>query len=182
MGSKSNASTKPPPPVSKQEAAKRPTIRIDILAGALGVSNERIQQHIRAGYFDRAGAGEVTLESALRGGWRHADHVREASSKNQAQAEASQARASHFKLQVAQKMRELIPLEDAEAVVAHMVGAMRSEMSGISARVTRDVAMRRAIEKEVHGSLTRMAEAFRSSAEALRAGGEIGGTLTGDNA
>jgi hypothetical protein len=54
--------------------------------------------------------------------------------------------------------RECGSASDAEEMVEKWAGALRSELSGVPARVTRDVTMRRTIEREINDALTLVTE------------------------
>jgi hypothetical protein len=54
-----------------------------------------------------------------------------------------------------------------------VVGVVRSEVVGLPARATRDRTLRRQLEAEVDGSLTRIAGKLAEIGQALRTGGEL---------
>jgi hypothetical protein len=60
------------------------------------------------------------------------------------------ARAASQELRLAEARRELIPTEDCEAAVDHLCGAILTTNSGLPARITRDVPLRRRIEAALH--------------------------------
>ncbi len=68
-----------------------------------------------------------------------------------AAAEAARAaRAEAQELRLAEARRELVPVEDGEAALDHVVGEILTMISGLPARVTRDIPVRRRIEAEIH--------------------------------
>ncbi|WP_103255592.1 hypothetical protein [Tabrizicola aquatica] len=68
-----------------------------------------------------------------------------------AAAEAARAaRADAQELRLAEARRELIPVEDGEAALDHVVGAILTSLSAMPARITRDVPLRRRVEAALH--------------------------------
>jgi hypothetical protein len=49
---------------------------------------------------------------------------------------------------------------------------VRTEMGGVAARVTRDLALRRVIEKAINDALGRIVERLRRESAALRSGNQ----------
>ncbi|MBN9022206.1 MAG: hypothetical protein J0H08_08965, partial [Rhizobiales bacterium] len=65
---------------------------------------------------------------------------------------------------------DLIPLEDALADMAEFAAAVRSELAGLPARLTRIMDERHRIETEVDGVLARLSERAAEKAAALGSG------------
>ena len=62
-------------------------------------------------------------------------------------------------------------------MIDEICGAFRTELSGLPARVTRDVTLRRTIEREINGMLGRIADI--AEANAARLEGAAPGDLEG---
>lgn len=92
-----------------------------------------------------------------------------------ARARGANARAAEIEMRVAERKRELIPIEDATAAMDLLAGKTKEEMTGLAARITRDMILRRKIEAEMNGALIRIAEGLRSSADLARKGGDLPG-------
>lgn len=83
------------------------------------------------------------------------------------------AKAAEIEMRIAEKRRELIPVEDHIAALDIVVGAVRAEFSGLPARVTRDMDLRRKLETEANASLNRISDTLAASAEFIEKGGEL---------
>ncbi len=147
-------------------------------AGALGrmldVSAQFLGNLLRDGHIHRAAQhGHYQLEASVRGYVHFLRENRKTTSKTAAAQRLQEARADEVQLRVAERQRELIPIDDAEAALDFVLASVRSELSGISARVTRDVPLRRQIEREINESMDRMAAALDSASQSARTGGDV---------
>jgi hypothetical protein len=70
----------------------------------------------------------------------------------------AQLKAAELQQRIEIRAGALVPLEDAEEMVEKWAGAIRSELGGVPARVTRDITLRRTIEREINAALTRVTE------------------------
>ncbi len=146
-------------------------------AGALGrmldVSAQFLGNLLRDGHIHRAAQhGHYQLEASVRGYVHFLRENRKTTSKTAAAQRLQEARADEVQLRVAERQRELIPIEDAEAALDHLLGTVRAELAGLPARVTRDLPTRRLIDRGLNDALGRMADAFAASSEAARTGGD----------
>lgn len=78
-----------------------------------------------------------------------------------------EARAVEIELRTAERLRKLCPIEDFATFIDLICGAFRSELGSLPARVTRDLPMRRVIEREINGVLTRVADICAANASRL---------------
>ena len=81
-----------------------------------------------------------------------------------------EARAIEIELRTAERLGKLCPIEDFAAFIDLVCGAFRSELGSLPARVTRDLPMRRIIEREINGVLTRVADICAANAARLKQG------------
>ena len=107
------------------------------------------------------------IKKSPKGDWPHPETIcaivmdlRARAKKGSAGARNKVARLKAAELQQRIDIRAgaLVPIEDAEEMVEKWAGAIRSELGGVPARVTRDVTLRRTIEREINGALTRVME------------------------
>ena len=92
------------------------------------------------------------------------------SAKSAADSRVRDARALEIELRIAERSRELIPVEDALNDMAELAGMVRSELAGLPARLTRIVAERQKVETEIDGVLSRLSQRAAEKAEGLEAG------------
>jgi hypothetical protein len=87
------------------------------------------------------------------------------------------AKARVVEMQLAERARDLIRYNEAETALDTVVGMVRTEMGGVAARVTRDLVMRRAIEKAINEGLTRVVDRLSEEITALRKGDGAAGAV-----
>ncbi len=129
----------------------------------LGLTTRQVQRLAREGAILRDGRRGFTVASVAAAIARR--HGRADGEKR-----IADARAAEIELRIAARRRELIPYEEAVAALDDVVGAVREEASGLPARITRDLALRRKIEQEVDGFLGRLSNRLSKAAAALEAG------------
>jgi uncharacterized coiled-coil protein SlyX len=156
------------------KAQEAGVIRIDQAASLLMISTERVRQLMRAGYIKRGKrAGTVALVAAVQGYIGFLKDEEKRSTKTAADSRVRDARAKEIEIRVAERERTLIPFEDAVAALDVVVSKVRTEVIGIPARMTRDISLRRKIETEVDGSLSRIADALTEATDALASGRDV---------
>ena len=169
------------PTVREEMASKSPAdpydpkaiIQIGAAAKLIGVTPTRLRQLVDEGRIERPRQGYVFLGSAIQG---HSPQLREAAEmarKNTTLDASRDAKTRETEIKIAQRMRDLIPIEDAMAGFDALVAKVNSELIGLPARVTRDKIMRKQIEGEVDGSRHRIADALGKAGKTLVEGGDI---------
>lgn len=151
------------------------TISIGEAAALLKVSDERVRQLVKMGYIKRVARGRFHLTDVVHGyiDFRNDDDRR--SSKSATASRMHDAKAAKIELEIAEKKRELVPVEEAQAAIDIVIGKVNAEFSGLPARFTRDMTLRRKLEDEIDDSFNTIAAAVSASAEFLRQGGELPG-------
>jgi hypothetical protein len=119
---------------------------------------------------DRATRGEYTLVGVIRGALAYYEDQLTKNNKAAVANRATEARTREIELRIQERSRELIPMEDAKAVVGEMAALVRAELAGLAARYTRDMEARRALEEVIDGALERIAGAADKAGAALVAG------------
>jgi len=119
---------------------------------------------------DRATRGEYTLVGVIRGALAYYEDQLTKNNKAAVASRATEARTREIELRIQERSRELIPMEDAKAVVGEMAALVRAELAGLAARYTRDMEARRALEEVIDGALERIAGAAEKASTALVAG------------
>lgn len=133
-----------------------------------------VNQLVQDGFIPRLERGQFSLIDAVRGVMSFYEARLERTNKTAAASRATDARTREIELRIAERRRELIPVEEAKAVVMEYAQMVRAELSGLPARFTRDVAERRKLEQELDGSFGRIAAACERAAAAV---GEPGGAV-----
>ena len=147
-------------------------IAIGQAARLLMISDERVRQLQKQGYIPRAPKrGVVPLVGAVQGYLRYLKDEERQSSKSAAASRVTDARTREIELRIAERQRDLIPQEDASAVIGEMAAMLKAEFVGLPARVTRDLDLRRTLEQEVDASFARLAASAERARSALVTGG-----------
>jgi len=146
------------------------TITVAQAAALLGRSERWVQGLVTSGYMDRAARGEYTLVGVIRGALAYYEDQLTKNNKAAVASRATEARTREIELRIQERSRELIPMEDAKAVVGEMAALVRAELAGLAARYTRDMEARRALEEVIDGALERIAGAAEKAGTALVAG------------
>ena len=105
--------------------------------------------------------GRIDLVQTLPAFFAELREQMRSSTATAASERARLARAASSELRLAEARRELIETDDASAAVDHLCGAVLTVLSGLPARITRDVPTRRKIEARLHsmqGALVREIE------------------------
>jgi hypothetical protein len=145
-------------------------IPIGQAARLLMISEERIRQLVRQGHVPRSDKrGYVQLVGAVQGYLRYLKDDERRSARSAADSRVRDARALEIELRIAERSRDLIPIEDALTAMAELAGMVRSELAGLPARLTRIIDERQRIETEIDGVLSRLAERAAQKAESLEA-------------
>ncbi|WP_099863747.1 hypothetical protein [Pararhizobium haloflavum] len=165
----------------KQEADKAGTIPIAQAARLLMISEERVRQLCKMDYIPRIARGKVTLVGAVQGYIRFLKDEERRSSKSATATRMQDAKATEIDLRIRERLRQLVPIEDAQAAFDIVLGKVREEFDGMPARTTRDMELRRKLEAEVNDSLKRIAKAIAASAEFFEKGGELPSTGSPDD-
>lgn len=151
------------------DEADRPrgnTLTINQAAALFGRSTQWVHQLVNAGFITKEAKNQYTLVSLVRGALAYYEDLQTKNTKTAAASRATDARTREIELRIKERSRELIPLEDARAVIGEMAAAVRAEFQGVATRFTRDIQERRRLEQEIDGAFDRLS---RRSGEAERA-------------
>lgn len=154
----------------EDDKPKGQTITLQQAATLLNRSVSWVQKLVTDGYIVRAGTNQYSVVAIVRGLIAYYDDLLEKTNKAAAASRATDARTREIELRIAERRRDLIPQEDARAVVSEMAAMIKAEFSGLPARFTRDLAERRRLEQEIDGSFDRLAAAARNAGTALATG------------
>lgn len=153
----------------KNETSSEQLITLEVASRLLMITAERIRQLSKAGYIAIPKRGHTTIVSAVQGYIRFLKDEDRKNTKSSAAQEAVKARADEINLRIAEKRRDLIPIEDHRLAMDLVAGAINRAFTGLPARVTRDVALRRQIEAIVY-------ECRAEVAAAIAAGNDLAAT------
>jgi phage terminase Nu1 subunit (DNA packaging protein) len=152
---------------------KKPeTVTATAMAALLQIDRALVGRMAADGILPRGADGRFDPIAAMSAYIKHLRTKARERSQSAAHSILQEARAEEIRLRTAERLRELIEMTDALAAIDSTFGTIKSEMSGIPARVTRDLSMRRTIEKELDGVLSRAAARLEKAAAALESGAD----------
>jgi hypothetical protein len=167
------------------DAPRGALLTAEMAARLLMKSSERIRQLSREGWIPKHGTGANTryaLVDVVQGYIRFRDDAEKRATKTAAATRISDARAREIELRTAIREGRLIDLDEALEAVEDLIGLLRSELSGLPARCTRDLQLRRTIETARNDILDRIADLATQKAAAMGARRGNGAAIEADAA
>jgi len=160
-------------------------ISVKFLAEVLGVTERWVQQLEKQGVLKKSGRGRYDLAASVQAyiKFKVESEVARAVPEESSPGERVKAeRARKLKLENDEKEHRLVQTPDAVAALDAIVGPLRSDLAGVPARATDDVALRRRIEDAIDIVLRGLADRFKQAGAALRAGRDPLSSLDADDA
>lgn len=169
---------------AKVKAAKSPlagvTIGLADAAALIGKSETHVLSLVKAGYLKKSGRGlyrpAAVAQAALK--FREANDRRSSQTAENARLQA--ARARRVELMNAQTENKLIAIEDVQISMAEIFGVLVSELHGLPAGASRDLAVRAEIQRVLNATIDRARDRIDKLDLDLREGRGI--ILEGDDA
>lgn len=166
------------PPTAGQDGL----ISKDQACRLLMITPQWLNRLMASGYIPKAPRGKVSLVGAVQGYIKSLKDEDRRSSKSAADNRVRDARAAEIEMRIAEKRRELVPRDEAEATNDFVVGTVNEVLNGLAARLTRDIATRRKYETEIDGAKARIKKALETAAECLETGRDLPFTDTENDA
>jgi hypothetical protein len=140
------------------------------LSALLGISAQYVGRLRQQGVIEQVGPGKwLMLPTVPRAIERMRNDRRRDDSGAMARLRAAQV--ERLEIQNAERVRKLIPLEDAELALDVYCATTLEQLSGLPGRIGHtDLALRRRVEQEISEVRERMAARLGQVAEATRAG------------
>ena len=158
------------------------TISRETAAKLLMVTPRYISMLVKDGWIQKGPEDHYTTVGVVQGYIKFLkDDVRR-NSQQTAQSKAADARAREIELRIAQRERTLVPVDEAVAAMSFAIGAVRAEIEGAAANITRDRELRNRIQDAHDGILKRAAQRIDREVAALRGGGAIAEAVEEDDA
>ena len=146
------------------------TVPISWLAELFGVEDRQARNILKSVNVKPKARGQFPLKEAVQAVLVQAREARAPDPLSLARARALNAKAKAQEVALARAERDLIPLEEAIAVMDELCAVTREVLIGLPARITRDLDLRRKIEAEVHAGQLRIVRKLTAAAAALREG------------
>ena len=120
-----------------------------VMCAHLGLAPPYLDKLVADNVIERRPDGKFDLDAVRISYIRHLRLARRTSPAIAAQAEFAAAKARDLQIKNALREGKLMETEEAIAIIDELMGIMLAALSGLAARVTRDVEIRRAIEAEI---------------------------------
>jgi len=159
--------------MSEKGGPTRGEITTENAAKLIMVSSVWLTKLAQQGYVTKLGRDRWNLVNVVQGYIKWLKDEDRRSSKSASASRVQDLKAEALELQMAERRRELIEMEEAKAAVAFLAAMVRDELSGMPARVTRDRDLRKVLEKDAHDSLDRISRGLEKASRALDDGGEL---------
>lgn len=154
--------------------AAAPTLSAADAAALIMVTPRRLQQLASDGWIAKAARGRYGLADVVQGYVRSLKDEKRKGSKTAAADRISEARARKIEIEIEQAEHRLIDRDESLAAMEHILGMAAAELAGVPAQATRDVKLRREIERAINEVRDRAARRLAEVGAALRARGEAG--------
>ena len=151
-------------PVSRPRSRKPATVSASALALHLDCSRTYIGELEAEGVIQRQGDG-FPLDQSRVAYLRYLRRERQQSPRAAADAEHALAKAALLRIRIKEKQRKLVLREDVDALIDAMCGITLTHLSGMSARCSRDMQVRRSIDAVVDQVRREMAAACLAKAD-----------------
>lgn len=156
-----------PAKISRATAAKPPTVSASAMAAHLDLSRQYVEKLADTdGVLRREPDGGFLLDQNRVAYVRYLRRERKQSARAEADSEFQKAKTELIRIRIEQRKRVVVPREEANACIDFTVGLVLTKLSGMAARCTRDLAVRRAIDaviftirQELAEECTRLADA-----------------------
>ena len=145
-------------------------VSVEQLGLVLMVTGVWVRKLCRMGYIPAPVKGKVPLIAGVQGYIKSLKDEDRRSSKSAADNRVRDARAREIELRMAREEAELVPIDEAQALIQGYVGAVVSRLNGLPAQITRDINERRRIEAIVDAIREEMDEKLAELAAAYRDG------------
>ena len=151
-------------PVSRPRSRKPATVSASALALHLDCSRTYIGKLEAEGVIQRQGDG-FPLDQSRVAYLRYLRRERQQSPRTEADADHVKVKTEMLQLRLMEKRRELVRRADVDALIDGIAGTVLTHLSGMSARCSRDIQVRRNIDAVVMQIRREIAEACSKAAD-----------------
>jgi hypothetical protein len=152
-------------PVSRRRSTKPATVSASALALHLDCSRTYIGKLEAEGVIQRQGDG-FPLDQSRVAYLRYLRRERRQSPRSEADADHIKVKTEMLQVRLMEKRHELVRRDDVDALIDQIAGTVLTHLSGMSARCSRDMQVRRNIDAVVMQIRREIAEACSKAADA----------------
>jgi phage terminase Nu1 subunit (DNA packaging protein) len=133
-------------------------VNLEALQQILVLSRTRCEQLAREGIIKKKAPGKYDLVASVQAYIRFLREDAKINNRDAANARVRDARARDIEARTAERLGRLVSIALYDEMIQGFAGLVRSEFAGMPSACTRDLVMRRIIEREINARLRRMAE------------------------
>ena len=148
----------------------------------IGVSGRRVTQMSDEGKIPKPINGKYDGPAVIRALLSAAKVKRPETAAEKAIARSRAAQAEAQEIRNARDRKELVAVDEVVNIFDTLVAAVRDEVNALPARVTRDMELRRKLEADVDGVLSRIASRCGDAEDAVRSGEGVPDASSEDDA
>lgn len=148
-----------------------PRFSLDEVSALTGRGRRWVQDLRSGGFIQVPERSTYPADLLIRGVIAYYEFRLEEGTKKSAATKASEARTREAEIRMAKMTRDLISMSDAEDVISEFAAMVLASLTGLPARVTRDLDLRQKIEAEIDGAIDQIRGAAEKAGATLLAGG-----------
>jgi hypothetical protein len=152
-------------PVARPRSANRATVSASALALHLDCSRAYIGKLEAEGVIQRQG-DSFPLDQSRVAYLRYLRRERQQSPRSEADADHIKVKTEMLQVRLMEKRHELVRRDDVDALIDQIAGSVLTHLSGMSARCSRDMVVRRNIDAVVMQIRREISEACSKAADA----------------
>jgi hypothetical protein len=152
-------------PVAAKRSA-RSTVTASAVAAHLAMTRQNVVKLADVDHlFERLPDGRFDLDACRFAYLKWLRDPARRSARSEAAAEHAKAKTEMLRIRIEEKQRKLVRREDVDALIDAMAGIVLTHLSGMGARCTRDLTVRRNIDAVVYQVRREMSEAATAMAD-----------------
>jgi hypothetical protein len=137
----------------------------NMLAVHFGCSRQNVDQLTAQGVIERRADGKFDQDHSRLKYLAHLRSPERRSARTEAAAKYAEAKTQLLHIRIEEKQRRLVRREDVNELIDAMCGMVLTHLSGMAARCSRDMLVRRSIERVVFEVRTEMAKVCQEMAD-----------------
>jgi phage terminase Nu1 subunit (DNA packaging protein) len=159
---------------AKQEKKLPPGIVTTAQAAkVLMVSEAWIGRLHKMEYVPKHGRGQWNLVAVFQGYIRFLKDEERRSSKSAAASRNRDVKTEMLEMQLKEKRRELVPIDDVQIVLDTAASLMQSTLMSVPSKFTRDIKERNRLDKMITTALGKIGDGMEAKMGALSEGGDV---------
>jgi hypothetical protein len=162
--------------------ATQGVISAETAAKLLMINERHLRKIVEAGWIEKSPDGKYLLLQTVQGFIRYKNDEVKRASQTAAKSRVHDARARETELRISKAEHKLVDREETMLVADLVVGALRAELDGLGASITRDLSLRDRIDERVREILSAASKRLAQIAASLAANGTVSQAVEQDDA